>query len=261
MKKNKGLTTLLGVVILVAAIARGNALYICLGIVAAVWIGTLIWGNRSSMKRFFAKLKAKHTAKKAVPVASVSSTEKTDSQVQTVLPERALIRHINYRITDKLRSSYSEAFWEWDEKPTVSFITEGGRRRIKLCNAGEYNFAEVTLDKFSNISLDLLKVVPCVQAEPDKVVSDYPVDVEAWYTTRAQEVLEDVIGELNTHGINCLEIDVNGEIVTQEGEKRVTHGKLENMPAESYFKSFAQMLTDKFELQASVDNEIVKVSW
>lgn len=271
--KKTGLSTLIGIVILVAAIARGKALYICLGIIGAFWIGISLFQKRGEFLKFFREFcdireakKTEKLKKKAAIYAEAAEKAKTSPaaekpETNTVLPERALIRHINYRITDKLRSLYSEAFWEWDEKPTVSFITEGGCRRIRVSNAEEFNFAEVTIDKYSKISLNLLKVVPCSEAVTDKVVSDYPVDVEGWYSTRAKGVLEEVIGELNARGISCLEIDSDGVITALEGKEAVKHGKLENMPAESCWKALCDMLTNKFELDACVDKKLIRVSW
>jgi len=267
MKSKKDLRILLGIVILVAAFARGNALYVCLGIVGVGWLGYVAWSNRKGIAQFFAHKKAKRNEKKAAAKAKESEAAPTAPKPQeeapksSVSPERALIRHINHRITDKLRSVYPDAFWNWEEKPTVSFITDGGCRRISVSGAGEYNFAEIKLDKFSNITLDLMKVMPCSEANTDKVVSDFPVDVECWYSNNAQSTLENVIGDLNAKGVTSLTIDENGEVTAIEGEKKTIQAKLDNMPAKASWKPLVEMLVEKFELKATVGKNVIRVSW
>lgn len=266
MRSKKDVRILLGIVILVAAFVRGTALYICLGVVGAGWLGYIAWCNRRSIAEYFAKSKAESKAKNAAKAvktepAPEACETKEEQPRSSVCPERALIRHINHRITDKLRSVYPDAFWDWAEKPTVSFITEGGSRRITVSGAGEYNFAEVKLDRFSNITLDLMKVIPCSKANPDEVVTDYPVDVECWYSNNAQSTLENVIGDLNAKGVTSLTIDVNGEVSAMEGEKKTIQAKLDNMPAKASWKALVDMLTEKYELKATVGKNIIRVSW
>ena len=268
--KRKDLRILLGLVILVAAFLRGTALTIGLSVLGGGWLLLQAFENRKEISAYFAKKKAERKARKEAKLKKAESisastttdtTPKDEPKSPSVCPERALIRHINHRITDKLRSAYPNAFWDWAEKPTVSFITEGGNRRITVSGAGEYNFAEIKLDRFSNISLELMKVVPCEKANPDEVVADYPVDVECWYSNNAQSVLENIIGDLNAKGVTSLTIDENGKIEALDGEKKHTYATLDNMPKKASWKAIADMLVEKFELKASVGKNVIRVSW
>lgn len=268
--KRKDLRILLGLVILAAAFLRGTWLTVGLCVLGIGWLLLQAFSSRKEIFAFFSKIKAKRLAKKEAkakktdPVltsAAHDAPPKDEPKSPSVCPERALIRHINHRITDKLRSAYPNAFWDWAEKPTVSFITEGGSRRITVTGAGEFNYAEIKLDRFSNITLDLMKVIPCEKANPDEVVTDYPVDVECWYSNNAQSILENIIGDLNAKGVTSLTIDANGKIEALEGEKKNTYATLDNMPQKASWKAIADMLIEQFELKASVGKNVIRVSW
>ena len=268
--KRKDLRILLGLVILVAAVLRGTWLTVGLLVLGIGWLLLQAFLFRKEISAYFAKRKAVRNAKKEAEAKKVASdiestapdnAPKDESKSPSVCPERALIRHINHRITDKLRSAYPNAFWDWAEKPTVSFITEGGSRRITVTGAGEYNFAEIKLDRFSNITLDLMKVVACEKSNPDEIVTDYPVDVECWYSNNAQSILENIIGDLNAKGVTSLTIDASGKIEALEGEKKNTYATLDNMPQKASWKAIADMLVEQFELKASVGKNVIRVSW
>ena len=66
-------------------------------------------------------------------------------------PLRKLLRHVNHRITDKVKSCFPDASWDWDVKPNVNFLMHGGTGRIRLMNAKTYNFAEVCIDRKSGV--------------------------------------------------------------------------------------------------------------
>lgn len=58
--------------------------------------------------------------------------------------ERLLLGHVSCRISEKLKSAYPDATWQWDE-PHPESIVRGGTMRIKTSNTEDYTHAEVTV--------------------------------------------------------------------------------------------------------------------
>lgn len=277
MKKQiKSIGTLLALIIVVVGFVRGNAMYWCLGALGLIWLTTLMIQQCAQIRTLFKKascrLKRNPRKPESVSASQLASSEAPKQNVSEPAPaavqaniptERILLRQINYRITAKLRAVYREAVWDWDEKPTVQYITEGGCRRIKLENADEYNFAEVHIDKYSDIKLQLLKVVPCGETKnsKDAIVTDFDVDVEFWYSNHGQKILENIIGELNGHGIRKLKINADGKIYARKGKANVLHGRIKKMLPQSSWKQLTEFFKTELELKAEAKGNSICVSW
>ena len=267
-KKNGFGTTVLILIVIVATLRGIWQLYALLGFLAFSLIMLCI-KNRKKLALAF---------KKAIGFISFSSDDDDSEEIVEAveeipaivqntegdIPERMILRHINHRITDKLKSVYPNASWDWNEKPTVSFITDGGTRRIFINGTEEYNYANVVIDKYATISLQFMKIADFAEVagnRSDTVVADYPVDVEMWFTNRGQELLGNIIGDLNARGVKSLSIDTDGKISCVENNAAVVHGQLEDFPQKNLWAQLTALLTDKFELKANIDNEQIIVSW
>ena len=236
-------------------------MYWCLGVLGIVWLTVLMTQQRAQIRAILKKILSRF---KHGLAQTEATSESTPTTIQVNIPtEQILLHQINCCITAMLRAVYSEAVWDWDEKPTARYINEGECRRIKLGNAGEYNFAEIHIDKYSNIKLQLLKAAPCGEAKSsaDAIVSDFDVDVEFWYSNYAKKILENIIGELNGRGIHSLEINAEGEIHAQEGKANILHGKIEKMIPQSSWEALVEFFKTKLELKADANDTGICVSW
>ena len=63
-----------------------------------------------------------------------------------------LLRHVNHRISEHLRSVYPQAHWEWTLADPTRFIAYGGTGRIRVYGVPDYEFADVTVDQNGKLS-------------------------------------------------------------------------------------------------------------
>ena len=94
-----------------------------------------------------------------------------------------IVRQISYQITDTLQSAFPEATWEFAEPLRLSHLLDGDAVRLSTRNTGDYNFAEVSMDEYGNLHLQML-TVSALKRRGDKSASpDTPkVDPASWYS-------------------------------------------------------------------------------
>lgn len=184
-------------------------------------------------------------------------------------PEKILLRHVNCRITDKLKSAYPEATWQWCEHTPVKLAAEGGTGRIKTSETGEYNYADVIIDQYARIKFNMMKIVSLddAVAAPEGTVAQAKteaepiVDVEVWYDLLGREVLQEIITELNAHGHSCLAINELGEVFVVDSEGNETKlEKLENLPKKKWWGELAKLFCDN-GLKPCVEEDRIFLSW
>ena len=71
--------------------------------------------------------------------------------------ERLLLGHISCRISEKLKSAYPQATWQWCSPRPVSII-RGGTGRIRTFNTEDYTHAEVTVGEYFKIAFKMMKI-------------------------------------------------------------------------------------------------------
>lgn len=62
--------------------------------------------------------------------------------------EALLWKQISYQITDKLKSAFPKATWEFVRQPKINDLLNGNTIRIRTRNTGNYNFAEFHLNQY-----------------------------------------------------------------------------------------------------------------
>lgn len=95
-----------------------------------------------------------------VPVSDGQSTPRVDQDIQTAHNELFLIRQVNYRITEQLKTSYPLVSWLWLVRPDASQLCQGGRFRIRTYNTDPFNYGEVELSDQGQLTITMLQAVP-----------------------------------------------------------------------------------------------------
>ena len=96
----------------------------------------------------------------------------------------ALICQIGHRITDKLRSAYPQATWNWEKQPSIKRLLSGQTIRIQLMQAGDYTHAEINLDSYGSIQFHLLIIKDLSSSsvpEDDGKETEPATDCASWY--------------------------------------------------------------------------------
>lgn len=179
-----------------------------------------------------------------------------------------MLCHISLRITDKLKSAYPQAVWQWKQKPSLKDILAGTTLRIAVDGMEKYNHADICFDRFGRIHVQPL-VVGSFQPpeqdsspEPENEEPKAPpiVDVSVWYELVGQKVLESLITELNAGGHTRLTIKENGDVVIRQNKKELLKITLDNFPGRNYWEELISTLEEN-ELKARIAGDTLQVSW
>ncbi len=142
MKKNSALwastSVLVGVVIAMIALLHNTRWeFPLLVITVGVWLAWL--GFTRALPAIRAKRARAATEEQRRQAAAAPST----AQLQMLL--RMLLQHVNYRVSDCLKSAYPDARWEWCMRDPAGFVARGGTGRIRVYGIPDYSYADVTL--------------------------------------------------------------------------------------------------------------------
>lgn len=170
--------------------------------------------------------------------------------------EAALIRQFSCRITEKLHSAYPKAIWSWIGNNLLE-VASGGTGRIKTIDTGEYSQADIIVDRFGQIGIQMLKVAQLHENEkPDKPT---PVtDVSVWYENIGSPVLEPLIGDLQVRGHRSLSILANGDVTVTGIRDALV--RLADFPKEGDWVSLLQTLNSR-GLEACIKGKSIQVNW
>ena len=211
------------------------------------------------------KLSPKFQNNEPLPVENPKtlSTEKDTSLSESA--SHTMLVHIALRISDKLKSAYPDAIWQWAESPSLHDILEGKTIRICVENMSSYNHADVSFDRFGRIHVTPMKIgvfTPEEENTPseEKPSEPTPVDVRVWYDLVGQHILEKHITELNTKGHGKLTIKENGDIVINRQKKEVLVATLDSFPTKQYWNELVTVL-EEHELCAKANDKSLIVSW
>ena len=254
-------------------------------VVFLIWlfviIATVLWKPIRNLINHLKSLaeKSRNTnTPQPIPPVCESEITKTDNPVtnptlhQEVLQEHQeemMLRHIALRITDKLKSAYPHATWQWQGKPLLQNILQGSTVRISVEDMAEFTHADITFDRFGRIHVepmiigsfaaspvpDATEAVPA-EAEPEPPV----VDVNVWYELIGQKALENIITELNANGYTKLSIKENGDIVINRKKKESVQATLDAFPGKPYWEELITVLEEN-ELKGKVTGSCLQVSW
>ncbi len=175
--------------------------------------------------------------------------------------ETILIRQISYQITDTLQSAFPEATWEFAEPLRLSHLLDGDAIRLSTRNTGNHNFAEVSMDEYGNLHLQML-TVSALKRRGDKSASpDTPkVDPASWYSLIGKPFLVEMIGNLQAKGHQKLFIGEQGDVYILNGKEPEVKGKLEHFPPKAYWPALLQVFADD-ELEAAETENAVEITW
>lgn len=186
---------------------------------------------------------------------------------------KTMLLHIALRITEKLKSAYSQAVWQWKDTPDLQNILKGGTIRILVENMDTYTHADISFDRFGRIHVEPMVIGSFADAESradakpeasgaDEETTPEPavVDVRVWYELIGQKVLEELITDLNANGHSMLTIKENGDIVVSCQKKKILKATLDSFPGKTYWKELISILEEN-ELKGKISDNSLQVSW
>ena len=180
-----------------------------------------------------------------------------------------ILQHIRLRITDKLKSAYAEATWQWDKEPDLHDILAGKIFRILVENMESYTHADISFDRFGRIHVEPMTIGAFSPAESkaDADDADTPapeepavVDVRVWYELIGQKILTEQITELHAKGHSKLTIMENGDITVKNQKKDILKATLDSFPAQNYWQELVSILAED-QLTAKITGNSLQVSW
>ena len=177
-----------------------------------------------------------------------------------------MMQQIALRISEKLKSAYPAAVWQWDKKASLAEILRGTTVRIRVENMEEYSHADVTFDRYGRIRVEPLTMGNFGSSETplEEPEETHPepsvVDVRAWYELIGQKILEAQIVELNANGHSRLTIKENGDIVINRQKKEALVTTMEAFPSKTYWGELVSILEEN-ELKAKIAGDALQVSW
>lgn len=175
----------------------------------------------------------------------------------------ALICQIGHRITDKLRSAYPQATWNWEKQPSIKRLLSGQTIRIQLMQAGDYTHAEINLDSYGSIQFHLLIIKDLSGSsvpEDDGKETEPPTDCASWYELIGKDILQQVITDLNARGYSSLSINENGDVFIMEKDTPVIKERFDNFPGRKYWKELSKILEEN-ELKVKNQGSTLVLSW
>lgn len=180
-----------------------------------------------------------------------------------------ILQHIRLRITDKLKSAYAEATWQWDKEPDLHDILAGKTFRILVENMESYTHADISFDRFGRIHVEPMTIGAFSPAEnkadaddADTLAPEEPavVDVRVWYELIGQKILTEQITELHAKGHSKLTIMENGDITVKNQKKDILKATLDSFPAQNYWQELVSILAED-QLTAKITGNSLQVSW
>lgn len=175
-----GTSIFVGIIVAIAAFARGALLLPLLLVACSVWGLYVLHYLRGSLPAVpKKKAKAPRRAKFVVP-------DIEDEPLSDIL-----LLHVNQRITAALRTAGSNITWEWATKDPLTIVKEGGRCLIRVHGLDGFESAEVVLDKQAHLRCELINTVPlrpnptADAPETPRIPAETPPlpDPRVWYET------------------------------------------------------------------------------
>ena len=185
-----------------------------------------------------------------------------------------LMQHISLRISDKLKSAYPEAIWQWTKEPSLKSILSGATVRISVEHMEKYTHADISFDRFGRIHIEPMTIGSFGTAgddgtdgsdpeedDDDKKPSEPSVtDPAVWYQLIGQKILDEQISSLNAKGHTKLTINEKGDILIRKEKSDVILTTMEAFPAKNYWPDLVSLLSED-ELNAKITGDRLQISW
>lgn len=255
---------------------------------AVVTVGILLLRHSGKLFKkccaFLSALKQTIMQMMAASEKPLSSAPVTDHPEEPTYPEKpafpasdsreyeTMLLHIALRITEKLKSAYPQAVWQWKDTPSLQGILSGGTIRILVENMDTYTHADISFDRFGRIHVEPMVIGSFADVEngtgtkPESGMGEETtpepsvVDVRVWYELIGQKVLEELITDLNANGHSMLTIKENGDIVVSCQKKKILKATLDSFPGKAYWKELISLLEEN-ELKGKISDNSLQVSW
>ena len=145
------ISILTGVVVGITALVRGPHFIPMILLAFAVWG---VWAVLTQCVPYWHTERIKREqAKEARSVQEEIAT----ADVPSLDVAQTLLRHVNYRISAYLRSSYPNARWEWAIHNPALLAIQGGIGRIRIFGVDDYEYADVELDRQGKLACSLVR--------------------------------------------------------------------------------------------------------
>ena len=187
--------------------------------------------------------------------------------------ETLLIRQISYQVTDKIKAAYPDASWEYTRPIKAESLLSCDIIRIRTFHTGDYNFADVSLDRYGHLKLFMMTITDFTplpgQKNPDGAKTDHPenpaeppvhVDPESWYSLIGKPLLTELIGDLQARGHRKLFINEAGEIFIYANNTPEIKDTFQHFPPRDYWAALMDIFTLD-ELKAVETNDTLELSW
>lgn len=174
--------------------------------------------------------------------------------------EALLLCQISHRVTGKLQSAYPGATWNWERQPVVSDFLDGTILRIQTKSTNDFNHAELCMDQYGNLHLQMLAIEPLKKSGGAQKPSEQSVDPQAWYDLIGRSILEKVIQDVHSRGYQKLFINEQGELYITEGSKKEVKETFEHFPPKVHWAALTDILKSD-ELAAVETDNILELTW
>jgi hypothetical protein len=215
-----------------------------------------IWGIYLLFAILRGKITYKEKRERNARVSSVSDdTETSEASI--------LLRHANFRISAYIKSAFPEVTWAWVSREPEQIVAEGGTGRIKLFGISEFNYADVSFDRYANLTCNLLRVVPVEDFDTNTDFTDteyLSAEPAIWYDTHGKSVLESIISDLNSRGHSELLIKETGDICVGPIDADAEQGAFDDFPAKRHWNTLAKVMsTDGYHTR--VTDSGIRIAW
>lgn len=146
------ISILIGVVIAILSLLKDTWATVALIITFALWGLWLVW---TQLLPAWSANRAYQRRKRQRKWQQDMISNDPDTNVRLVL-----LRHVNHRISEHLKSAFPKAHWEWTMSDPALFVAHGGTGRIRVYGVPDYDYADVTLNQQGVLRCSLVKVAP-----------------------------------------------------------------------------------------------------
>ena len=205
-------------------------------------------------------LKAKFAATQAEENAT--DAEKAHADHMRSLADRFILTTLVYRATEQAPyTTDADGNKVFAEEMKLPRLLNGRPTRISTRNTGEYNFAEVSMNQYGSLHLQML-TVSALKRKGDRSGSpETPkVDPASWYSLIGKPFLVELIGNLQAKGHQKLFINEQGDVYILNGKEPEVKGRLDHFPPKPYWAELVDVLADE-ELEASETEKAVEITW
>lgn len=169
MSNDKGLlsgsiTILIGAVIAIMALVRGPwQAWLLIGVFTlwGLWVVLILLLPYMQQAK---RRRQRQQRERRLHAEGIAQSTFQVPELEEPVSDDLLLRYANHRILAYLRSSYSDACFEWCEKRPAELIRTNGTGRIRLHNVDGFDHADITFGQDATIQCDLLKIVPLSKA-------------------------------------------------------------------------------------------------